>query len=279
MNMNMVPVSIIIPTFNRANLVEKAIKSAINQTFSCEIIVCDHGSTDNTPKLMNKYRSKVKYIRRENDFGPHFCWLDGVLSSTGDYIHIQYDDDWIDNCFIEKTLEHMKQDIGMVFTDATVIDTQSGANNEAFPFQQQGLKTGCHPKIILEKYYRDGGLISPGACLFRKKDVIDALYQGRLPLQITTGYHGVGPDSFMTLITLLRYPMFGYIGEKLASFLAHDNSITTDSYKSDKKRKQLAAAYAEVFTFYKALNFWQNMPNFITKLYKRQHVKKNHVSR
>ena len=44
-------VSILIPTYNRAHLIERAINSSLNQTFRCEIIVCDHGSNDDTYKV------------------------------------------------------------------------------------------------------------------------------------------------------------------------------------------------------------------------------------
>ena len=87
-------VSIVIPTFNRATLVQKAIDTSLAQTYPCEVIVCDHGSSDNTPEVVEKYGDKIKYIRKEQDFGPHYCWLDGVLNAKGKYVHIQYDDDW-----------------------------------------------------------------------------------------------------------------------------------------------------------------------------------------
>ena len=57
----------------------------------CEIIVCDHGSTDNTQELMKKYQDKVIYIRREVDYGIHFTWLDGIIIATSDLIHINYE--------------------------------------------------------------------------------------------------------------------------------------------------------------------------------------------
>jgi len=72
-------VTIVIPTFNRSEYVQKAIDTSLAQTYPCEVIVCDHGSTDNTPKVMKKYKNKIKYIRRDEDFGPHFCWIDGIL--------------------------------------------------------------------------------------------------------------------------------------------------------------------------------------------------------
>jgi len=56
--------SIVIPTYNRAHLVSKAIETAMSQTVPCEVIVCDHGSTDNTQQVIANYRDKVRYIRR-----------------------------------------------------------------------------------------------------------------------------------------------------------------------------------------------------------------------
>ena len=86
-------VTIVIPTFNRAKLVCDTIDSALAQTVPCDIIVCDHGSSDNTPEVVKKYGDKITYIRRERDFGPHFCWLEGVLNANTDLVHIHYDDD------------------------------------------------------------------------------------------------------------------------------------------------------------------------------------------
>jgi len=111
--------SIVIPTFNRAHLVVRAIESAINQTYPCEVIVCDHGSTDNTPNVAAKYESKIRYIRREKDNGPIVCWRDGIEQATGEIVHINYDDDWIEPTFMKKTIAKLDDDIGFVYTGFT----------------------------------------------------------------------------------------------------------------------------------------------------------------
>ena len=58
-------VSVIIPTYNRANLVAKAIKSVLNQTYKdFEIIIVDDGSTDNTGEIIRGFKDKrIKYIK------------------------------------------------------------------------------------------------------------------------------------------------------------------------------------------------------------------------
>ena len=112
--------TILIPTFNRANLIHRAIETAIAQTYPCEIIVCDHGSSDNTPEVVSKYRGKVRYIRREEDKGPIVCWRDGVEQANGEIIHITYDDDWLEPQFLEKTINLMRDDVGFVYSNVII---------------------------------------------------------------------------------------------------------------------------------------------------------------
>ena len=83
--------SIIIPTFNRAELLPRAIESALNQSYPCEVIVCDHGSVDNTPEVANKYKGQIIYIRKEKDSGPIACWKDGLENALcGVYCDTEY---------------------------------------------------------------------------------------------------------------------------------------------------------------------------------------------
>ena len=204
-------VAIVVPTFNRSKFVQKVINSSLAQTYPCEVIVCDHGSSDDTPKVMKKYDNKIKYIRREKDFGPHFCWLEGILNTDAEFVHLQFDDDWIDERFIEECVKLMKDDVGVVIADAYGI----------FKFKKMFGRTGIFPKKKLEKKLLSGAMYSPGASLFRKQDLIDALYMGELPLAKYPAYHGVGPDSFMTLLAILRYKKVGIVTEPLVFFREH----------------------------------------------------------
>ncbi len=59
--------SIILPTYNRAGLLRRAVESVLEQTFrDFELIVVDDGSTDDTPQIMEEYRLSLRYLRQEN---------------------------------------------------------------------------------------------------------------------------------------------------------------------------------------------------------------------
>ncbi|MBV9404763.1 MAG: glycosyltransferase [Acidobacteriaceae bacterium] len=85
--------SIVIPTYNRAELLGQAIQSALAQTYSnLEILVVDDGSGDDTKRLIAKFQPSVSYVRQENQ-GKSAAVNLGIASARGDIILVLDDDD------------------------------------------------------------------------------------------------------------------------------------------------------------------------------------------
>lgn len=85
-------VSVIIPTYNRAYCVERAIKSVLKQTYKpLELILVDDGSRDETPWLCPKYH--LIYVRLPKNFGVSFARNRGILKSRGELIAFLDSDD------------------------------------------------------------------------------------------------------------------------------------------------------------------------------------------
>lgn len=86
-------VSIIIPVYNRGNLIGETLDSILNQTYqNWECIVVDDGSTDNTPQIVNKYcerDNRIKYYTRPNSYikGGSGARNYGFKLSAGQYIN------------------------------------------------------------------------------------------------------------------------------------------------------------------------------------------------
>lgn len=247
-------VSIIIPTFNRANMLPQAVDSALAQTRDCEVIVVDHGSQDDTPEIAAGYGDRITYLRRDRDLGPHFCWLEGVLHSSGDLVHLQYDDDWIAPEFAETCANLITEDVGFAFCGAEVVNDVTGKRMST-QFTDWMPQTGVYETHQLEDNIVRT-IVSPGCALFRRQILIDALYPGRLPLQ-SADYNGVGPDVFAGFLSMLRYPKIGFVREILASFRAHEGSITIDAMQDAERHQALMAAYNDVRSFYVELKAMQ----------------------
>ncbi|MEA3506602.1 MAG: glycosyltransferase [Elusimicrobiota bacterium] len=91
----MVKYSVVIPTYNRAKYLEKAVNSVLNQSFrDFELIVIDDGSTDSTPEIIKSWPSGlITYIRQPNR-GVSAARNRGIKAAGGDYIAFLDSDDW-----------------------------------------------------------------------------------------------------------------------------------------------------------------------------------------
>lgn len=87
------PVSVILPTFNRAGFLATAIQSLLDQTApAAEIVVVDDGSTDGTPEVVRQFGSAVRYHRQPNS-GKLAAIEAGLDLTSGDLVHVMDDDD------------------------------------------------------------------------------------------------------------------------------------------------------------------------------------------
>jgi glycosyltransferase involved in cell wall biosynthesis len=118
-------VSVIIPTYNRAEFIAETVESVLNQTYSnIETIIVDDGSTDNTRDVLKKYQDKIDYIYQDRSERSK-ARNEGVRHSQGDYIaFLDSDDVWFPTK-IEKQVQILdeKPVVGVVYTGVQYIDT------------------------------------------------------------------------------------------------------------------------------------------------------------
>lgn len=88
-------VSIIIPTFNRARLLDSAIRSVLGQSFrDFEVIISDGGSTDNTSDLVRSFGDdRIKYVASERVLTAAENYQQGLDAATGEFVTFLSDDD------------------------------------------------------------------------------------------------------------------------------------------------------------------------------------------
>lgn len=79
-------ISIIIPTYNCAQIIDKCLESVFGQTFKdFEVIVVDDGSKDDLDSVIKPWLEKIKYIKQENQGAP-IARNNGFAESIGEYV-------------------------------------------------------------------------------------------------------------------------------------------------------------------------------------------------
>jgi len=145
-------VSVIIPTYNGAHLLDRAIQSVLNQTYQdFEIIVVDDASTDNTEGLVKSFDDgRIQYNRHEVTKGAAAARNTGIKIARGDYIAFQdSDDEWLPEK-LEKQIKvfvDASSNVGVVYTGFWRIKN----NKKVYiPFSRITQKEGNIHRSLLE---------------------------------------------------------------------------------------------------------------------------------
>lgn len=117
-------VSVILITYNRSEMLKKAIQSVLEQTYhDFELIIIDDCSTDNTLDVVREFKDKrIRYERLDKNSGgslnPH---QRGFELATGEYIaHLDDDDYWCDKQKIELQVAYFKK-----YPESVLVGTQA----------------------------------------------------------------------------------------------------------------------------------------------------------
>ena len=89
-------ISAIIPTFNRAHLLPRAVDSILSQTLPPHsVILVDDGSTDGTEKLIKKNYPEIKYLKQDN-LGVSAARNAGITATSCEWLaFLDSDDEWL----------------------------------------------------------------------------------------------------------------------------------------------------------------------------------------
>lgn len=159
-------ITIIIPTYNKADFISQTIESALNQTYSdYKILVVDDCSSDGTDLIVKKYISdKLRYIRHEKNLGPSITYNDGIRMSNSEYVTILDNDDILLPNHLELIMQEFKKDehLDVVFSRLAVIDENNNCLNKIQepPFADKY-------KLLNILFYIENRIPSPGIA-FRK---------------------------------------------------------------------------------------------------------------
>jgi glycosyltransferase involved in cell wall biosynthesis len=116
-------ISIITPSYNQAETLERTILSVLDQGYpNLEYFIIDGGSTDNSLEIIKKYESKLTYWISEKDRGQSHAINKGLIKATGDIIAWINSDDWYNTgAFLKIASIFQSSNIGLLIGACQII--------------------------------------------------------------------------------------------------------------------------------------------------------------
>lgn len=124
-------VSVVIPTYNRANLLSRTVQSVLAQTFAdYEIIIIDDCSKDNTQTVISKFDDlRIRPIRHDRNKGASAARNTGIRNAWGEYIaFLDDDDEWLPTNLEDQVqvLDSSSDRVGLVYGWMDTVEDSSG---------------------------------------------------------------------------------------------------------------------------------------------------------
>lgn len=206
-------VSVIIPAFNAAGCVRRAVDSVLGQSFQdVELLVVDDGSTDATRAILAEYGNRVRLLARENG-GPAAARNHGLHHARGEYVaFLDADDYWIAEK-LERQVELLDTQpaVGFCSTATQVVDS-AGRPAGDWPCRPDA---GPLPDIL----FQHGTVISGSTSgVLARRHLIEAI-DGFDPA--LRGFED--PDLWIRLAAITRYAC---IPEALTVVVRTPNSVS-----------------------------------------------------
>lgn len=212
-------VSVIIPTYNRANFIGETIQSVLDQTFQdFEIIVVDDGSTDNTKEIIESFikkSGKIKYLYEKNSGTCAAPRNVGFYNSTGKYLcFLDSDDLWLPEK-LQKQIDFFKnsgnEKLGFIDCGTLIINEHGKEikNNYNFPKYQGN---------VYKDFLKYNFVLSPGSVLI-KRSVLEniGLFDENLP----------SAEDWELWIRISKKYEFASLKEPLFKYRVHINNLTS----------------------------------------------------
>jgi glycosyltransferase involved in cell wall biosynthesis len=211
-------ITVAIPTFNRIDLLKRALASVLAQSYkNIDIIVSDNASTDGTREYLRSIDDgRVKILFNEQNLGMVPNWDCCLACASGDYFLLMSDDDALsDPDALEKLasgfLGDAGKDVGAVFSDVKLERVNQNRVERTF-----SEKIFYSSEEIIVDFFLNGLAIFPCATLFRTKDIRDF-----------GGYSSFGAklavDACAWIFVALKYGKIRRIAEPLALYRIHQS--------------------------------------------------------
>ncbi len=215
-------ISVIIPTYNRARLIERALISVLRQTTpALEVIVVDDFSDDATPEILEEYSDRITIIRNESNRGVSFSRNVGIEAAKGDWIAFLDSDDRWDKFKLETQILFHQTNPNLQISQCDEIWIRNGVRvNPMVKHAKQGgwIFEACVPRCI----------VSPSAVIMHK-NVFHKIG--------TFDPHLMACEDYDLWLRIAPHYEIGYLDKKLVTrYGGHEDQLSRKYWGMDRFR-------------------------------------------
>ena len=209
-------VSVVVPTFNRAEFLPRAVISVLNQSVEdIELVISDDGSTDHTETYIRQIMTRdnrVVYIPGQHNHGAQEARNKGIKAAKGKWIaFLDSDDEWLPTMLDAGLILHKETGCSVVHSQGFWIDENNPENPKICLPELSGMaykKLLCHPGPMFQ------GLLVKRECL-EQIGLLDESF--------------VSYQEWDTFIRLSKHFELAFVSEPVFNYFIHsDNTISID---------------------------------------------------
>ena len=218
-------VSVVMPTRDRAPWVERAVESVLAQTYPrLELIVVDDGSRDETPRVLERFGSRIAVLSQA-PAGVYAARNLALRHASGELLaFIDSDDAWHPRRLASQLALMQRPEVGLVFGDAVLVSPRAGA-----------LPRTCFDVTPPRRGRVAGdfawGNFVPTSTVLVRRSCLDQV--GGFPTS-----HSVSADYLTWFRIALRHE-FDYVDGPVADYTLNDTGISHDLGRSLLARIEL----------------------------------------
>ena len=229
-------VTVVIPTYNKSQFIEKTLMSVTRQTYeNTEIILVDNGSTDDTRSRIQDFTSRnkgnFKIINLENNLGPSNARNKGILASSGKYVFFLDGDDIflpekisVQVKFMEENLE-----VGLTITPYIIYSPETNVLR---------LIRNTNPVLLISNWLNMtgfGGSVESTGCIRSDKIKPTLLYDTSL----------MGSEGLDFILRWSENSTIGILPKPLTIYRLSPNQLHLDISRIKENAARVASKYAK----------------------------------
>jgi len=216
-------VSVIMPAYNAAPFLPRAIESVCAQTLTdWELIIVDDGSTDGTVEVVRDYLTdpRIRFLQNPQNMGPSHARNRALDVATGQWIALLDADDWYEPQRLEKMVALAEAfEVSIVYDLLRWIDTETGEERGVF-FSSQSPPPVAPTRLAIEEAFRLHLVLKPLMC----REIIEQ-YNIRYDPSIR-----LGEDYLFQMQVFVKCGAGAVIPEALYNYRLHRGSTYVQNF-------------------------------------------------